>query len=294
MPSEISFFGFGEAARAIVQGWGPTVADRVVAYDLKIEGREAPAIRQACAEAGVTCAETRAAALQDARHVFCLVTADQAVAAASEAARHLAPGTLWYDGNSCAPDSKRKAAAVIEAAGGVYIDMAIMAPIHPRLHRTPLLIAGPDSALGFLDAMQMTYRYRGAEIGSASAVKMIRSVMIKGIEALSAECFLAASRAGVLEDVLASLNASDPERDWRARAGYNLERMMQHGLRRAAEMREVALTIASLGLPDEMAVATEDWQKRIGALGLTARSGEVEDRLEMIEGALCLSETSAT
>lgn len=294
MAAEISFIGFGEAGRAIAAGWGRGACAGATAYDLKIRGGEAEALRRACAEAGVIATEDPAAALAGARHVFCLVTADQAVAAARQGAPHLRPGAVWYDGNSCAPDSKRAAAALIEAAGGVYVDMAIMAPIHPRLHRTPLLIAGPRAALAFLDRMGMDYRWLGPEIGSASAVKMIRSVMIKGIEALSAECFLAAGRAGVLADVLDSLQASDPGTDWRARADYNLERMMQHGLRRAAEMREVALTVAGLGLPDAMASATADWQQRIGGLGLRDRASGIENRLDLIEGATCLSETSAT
>ncbi|MFV0383358.1 DUF1932 domain-containing protein [Paracoccus sp. (in: a-proteobacteria)] len=292
MGATIAFIGFGEAGQAIAQGWGPRLCASVAVFDQKTGGPEAEAIRVACAATGVVCADDRGAALAGARYVLCLVTADQAVAAARQAARHLAPGAIWYDGNSCAPDSKREAAAIIGAAGGVYVDLAVMAPIHPRLHRTPMLVAGPQEATGFLDMMGMDYRWRGPEIGSASAVKMIRSVMIKGIEALTAECFLAAGRAGVLEDVLASLQSSDPQTDWRGRADYNLERMMQHGQRRAAEMREVAATVVALGLPDRMAGATVGWQQHIGDLALRGREGGLEERLAMVEKALCSLETS--
>ncbi|TRW96507.1 NAD(P)-dependent oxidoreductase [Paracoccus sp. M683] len=294
MAAETAFIGFGEAGSAVASGWGRPATEEMIAYDLKIHGDEADAILQAGAETGVAIAETPAEALAEARHVLCLVTADQAVAAARSAAPHLASGAIWYDGNSCAPDSKREAAALIEGAGGTYVDMAIMAPIHPGLHRTALLIAGPAEALPFLDEMGMNYRYRGAEIGSASAVKMIRSVMVKGIEALSAECFIAAERAGVLDDVLDSLQASAPPSDWRERAEYNLERMMQHGLRRAAEMREVTATVAALGLDGSMAGATADWQQRIGDLELRGLDGDVRERLVMIEEALCSSAISGT
>ena len=292
MTRETAFIGFGEAARAIAQGWGRARCAGVAAYDLKLDGAGAPAIAAACAATGVA-AMARGDALAGARQVLCLVTADQAVAAAQAAAAHLAPGTIWYDCNSCAPDSKRRAARIIAGAGGIYVDLAIMAPIHPRLHRTPMLVAGPAHALAFLDRMGMDYRWRGAEIGSVSAVKMIRSVMVKGIEALCAECFLAADRAGVVADVLASLQASDPGTDWPARAGYNLERMMQHGQRRAAEMREVAATVAALGLPDDMARAIAAWQQRIGDLDLRDREGGLDERLRMIGEAPCLSQTSA-
>lgn len=298
MTAGIAFIGFGEAAQAIAQGWGKARCAGARVFDLKLDGDRQPdgaggtAIRAAAGASGLICAD-RATTLAGARHVLCLVTADQAVAAARQAAAHLAPDTIWYDGNSCAPDSKREAAAIIGAAGGLYVDLAIMAPIHPRLHRTPMLVAGPQEALEFLERMGFDYRWRGPEIGLASAVKMIRSVMVKGMEALCAECFLAAGRAGVLTDVLASLQASDPQTDWAARAGYNLERMMQHGQRRAAEMREVAATVAALGLPPALSGATADWQQRIGDLGLRDRGGDLFARLNTIEEASCLSAISA-
>ena len=113
----------------------------------------------------------------------------------------------------------------------------------------------------------------GPRVGDASTIKMLRSVMVKGLEALTAECLLAARRAGVEGAVLASLQASDPGFDWTARSAYNLERMMVHGRRRAAEMREVAATLRELGLPDRMAAATADWQAELGALGLAGGAG---------------------
>ncbi|MCS5603139.1 MAG: DUF1932 domain-containing protein [Paracoccus sp.] len=294
MSAEIAFIGFGEAGRAVAKGWRDEgFAGAIAAWDTKLDGAQAQPLRDAATDLDVACGPAPVV-LARARHVLCLVTADQAVEAARQAAPHLAAASVWYDGNSCAPDSKREAATMIGDAGATYVDMAIMAPIRPRLHRTPLLIAGAETALDFLDRMNMQYRWRGPRIGSASAIKMIRSVMIKGMEALAAECLLSARRAGVLQDVLDSLQASDPATDWAAKAAYNTERMMQHGLRRAAEMREVAKTVEGLGLPADLARATVAWQQRIGDLGLHEREGDLMQRLAMIEEALCLSATSAT
>lgn len=293
MADAIAMIGFGEAGRAVAQGWGREVCARLSVFDVKSEGPQAGEIAAACSRAGAACARDRAAALAGAAHVVCLVTADQAVAAARQCAPFLAPGAFWFDGNSCSPDAKREAARAIGAAGGRYVDMAIMAPIHPRLHKTPLLIAGPQEAADFLDAQGMEYRRLGEEIGSASAVKMIRSVMVKGVEALTAECLLAARRAGVVEEVLSSLQASDPRDDWRRRGNYNLERMMTHGVRRAAEMREVAATLAALGLPARMAQATVAWQDEIGALGLRHLDAGLDERLDKLDDAGCWSATSA-
>jgi 3-hydroxyisobutyrate dehydrogenase-like beta-hydroxyacid dehydrogenase len=277
----ITMVGFGEAAHAFASGWTAGVRRGLRAYDLNA-GRAA--VKARCADHGLNCADTPVAALADAEVVFCLVTADQALAAAETCAPHLAAGALWLDGNSCAPDTKRKAAAVIEAAGGAYVDLAIMAPVHPRLHRTPGLIAGPNCAraLDLAARLGMDWRRAGEEVGRASTIKMLRSVMVKGFEALTAECLLAARRAGVEGEVLASLQASDPGWNWRNRAAYNLERMMVHGARRAAEMEEVALTLRDLGLPDRMARATVDWQARLATLGLVGGPDDLADRADRI------------
>jgi hypothetical protein len=97
--------------------------------------------------------------------------------------------------------------------------------------------------------------------------------MVKGMEALTAECFLAARRAGVGAQVLASLSESFPGMDWPKQSAYNLERMASHGIRRAAEMREVAATLRELGVEPLMAVATTERQAEIGRLDLKRRFG---------------------
>lgn len=285
----VAFIGFGEAARAFAAGWGREACSAVAAFDVKVETEAgAAAISAACDERGVALCPGRQGALAEAEVVFCMVTADRAVEAAQQAAAMLRPGALWLDCNSCAPASKRAAAAVIEAAGGRYVDVAVMAPVHPRLHRTPLLLAGaaaPEVA-EWMVARGMACRAVGPEVGSASSIKMLRSVMIKGMEALHAECFLAARAAGVEAEVLASLQASNPEVDWSRAAAYNLERMMQHGTRRAAEMREVALTVSGLGLPEAMSSAAVKWHDRIGALGLADAGEDLFARLDRIRERL--------
>jgi 3-hydroxyisobutyrate dehydrogenase-like beta-hydroxyacid dehydrogenase len=281
----IAMVGFGEAARAFVTGWGTAVAGRIAACDIKAADAEtAPAMAAAAAAHDLACHAEPGPALAGAGLIFCLVTADQAVSAASAAAPHLSSGALWLDGNSCAPGTKRRAARVIEAAGGRYVDLAIMAPVLPRRHRTPALLAGPHAkaACTALAALGMDVKPVGGMVGDASAVKMLRSVMIKGVEALTAECLLAARRAGVEQAVLASLQGSNPGIDWQLRSAYNLDRMLAHGLRRAAEMREVVLTLREFGLPDDMARATTDWQQRLGELALADTPDVLAGRLDAI------------
>jgi 3-hydroxyisobutyrate dehydrogenase-like beta-hydroxyacid dehydrogenase len=286
---QLAFIGFGEAARAFATDWTGKRSGAMAAYDIKMdETSTRSAMLAACDALGVEPAEGPDGAMRRAAAVFCLVTADQALEAARAAAPHLRSGTLWLDGNSCAPQTKTAAAEVIGAAGGIYVDMAIMAPVHPLRTRVPLLLSGPDlaSALEWLERLGMSARTVGDRVGEASAIKMIRSVMIKGFEALCAECFLAARRAGVEAAVLASLQASDPEVDWQRRGAYNLERMMMHGARRAAEMREVTATVANFGLPAAMSAATADWQDRVAALGLEPGPPDLVARADAILGRL--------
>lgn len=275
--AHLALIGFGEAGQAFASGWNRQGA-RVGAYDIKSDDPAQATEMQACYERlSVIGAVSSGEALVGADRVFSVVTADRALQAARAAAPGLAAGAFWFDCNSCAPGTKRAAADAITAAGGRYVDVAVMAPVHPKGHQVPLLISGPhaDAAREALVALDMRPSVVGDRVGQASAIKMIRSVMIKGFEALTAECFLAAQRAGVEKAVLASLRDSDPGFGFPGRAAYNLERMMVHGRRRAAEMREVAATVAELDLPNVMSVATVEWQDRIG--GLEVPDGGAED-----------------
>lgn len=282
----ISFVGFGEAGRAFLAGWtsnGPTHNVRV--FDVKTAD---PASRDGMLAAydayGARGCQTIAEALEGTAAVFCVVTADQALVAAKAAAPHIGQGCFWFDCNSCAPETKRQASAIIEAAGGQYVDVAVMAPVHPKRHHVPLLVSGPhaDHAMDVLLELDMRPTPVGESIGRASSIKMLRSVMIKGMEALAAECFLAARRAGVEEEVIGSLEASDPDIAWRQRGAYVLERMMVHGTRRAAEMREVAITVQDLGLGGNLSSATAVWQDRIADLGADPGKDELIERLDLL------------
>ncbi len=104
-----------------------------------------------------------------------------------------------------------------------------------------MMLAGPYAKAiePLLTPLGMRTQIVGDEVGAAAAIKMVRSVMIKGIEALTLECFLAATRAGVVDQVAASLKNNYPTLDWNKLSEYNIERMASHGIRRAAEMRRI-------------------------------------------------------
>lgn len=274
---KIALIGFGEAASAFAEGWRRDASALVAAFDAKtlVDDTNVSAAKWADYErAGVTGYRTTAAALTEALLAFSLVTPDQALQAAEQAAPAVGAGTLYLDCNSSSPATKRRASEAIEAAGGRYVDVAIMAPVHPLLHQTPLLVSGPHSeeALAAISGLGMKGRQVSQTIGDASSVKMVRSIVVKGLEALVLECVVAGERAGVAEAVLGSLDESYPEFNWHRRASYMLERMTKHGTRRAAELSEVAETLTELDVDAWMTNAAADWQRRIGALKIDPSS----------------------
>lgn len=270
---KIAFVGLGEAGSALIAGWGAARAGQISAYDIKLDDpTTADEIKTRCADMNIKCCDSLGQALVGADLVFCTVTADQAVNAAKAAAPELGQGAIWCDLNSCAPSSKHISANVIESAGGRYVDVAVMSPVHPKLNMSPLLVAGPHAVdtAKLLESLPMSPRVIDGPVGAASSIKMIRSIMVKGLEALTAECTLAAVAAGVEEEVLGSLMKSHPGTDWDVQAAYNFERSIVHGARRAAEMEEVVKTLSDLGLPQDMANSTILWQRRIAQTGVKA------------------------
>jgi 3-hydroxyisobutyrate dehydrogenase-like beta-hydroxyacid dehydrogenase len=287
MQRQIALIGFGEAGATFAPAICASSA-AVRAYDRKTDDpASADAKRADYARLGVTGADSAAAALSKAEAALSLVTDDQALAAAESAAPLLEAGALFFDMNSVAPETKQAAARAIEAAGGRYVDVAVMAPVDPAAHAVPLLVSGPHAEEGAALLRAISFakvRVEAGAVGRASSIKMIRSVIVKGIEALTAECVLAAEAAGVRAEVLASLDASPPPPAWEERADYNLDRMMVHGLRRAAEMEEVVKTLETLGTGAEMSRGTVLRQRAIGARGLVDPPVGLDAKLAALRG----------
>jgi 3-hydroxyisobutyrate dehydrogenase-like beta-hydroxyacid dehydrogenase len=274
MTKTVALIGFGEAGSTFARAGGWDGDARV--FDIKDK-------RADCEEAGVQRMDSTAAAISDASIIISVVTADAALAVAQDAARHIASGALFFDMNSVAPGTKAEAAQSIEAAGGRYVDAAVMAPVNPQRMGVPLFLSGPHAEAGqeMLAAMGFTnIRIVGDAVGRASTIKMLRSVMYKGVEALTAECLIACERAGVTEDVLASFG-----NDWSSGADYRLDRMLVHGVRRAAEMREVVKTLEDLGVDAWMTRGTVKRQYKLGSLGISPIPATLNDKLERLKTA---------
>ena len=262
----IAFIGLGEAAGAFITGWGADRASDIAAFDIKTTIPEtAPEISDRAKAFGITHCFTLQDAVSEADVVFCTVTADQAITAARAAAPMMKRGAYFLDMNSCAPSSKQVSAEIMAEHNLRYVDVAVMEPDSPQQLDVPMLISGDWSGevSTILNDLSLTFRIIEGAVGRASSIKMVRSIMVKGLEALTAECALAAHAADVVDEVFPSLRDGHPKIDVDQRATYNFERSMTHGVRRAAEMDEVAKMVADLGLPNDLSRGSAHWQRII-------------------------------
>lgn len=287
MTQRIAFIGFGEAGQTLSRGFLGDGKPGIRTYDILFDD---PAnrgeLKRTAESLGVGVAANHVDAVRDAEIVFLAVTASSSLEAAQSCLPGLRKGQLFLDINSVSPLRKRETAAQVAPTGAAYVDVAVMAPVAPYRHKVPCLIGGPgaEEFLPRARSLGMKVDLVSAEVGPASAIKMFRSIMVKGLEALMLESMLAASEYRVEERVLASLKETYPALDWERLAGYLIERVVSHGRRRAAEMREVAETLEGIGLEPIMAQATAARQQWLANLGVKEhlRGKKSENRAELI------------
>ena len=264
----IGLIGYGEVGRILAEDLRAR-GIAVSAYDLKLaQPGTATALRAHAAEHGVRLADSAADVGAGADLLISAVTASQTVAAAQAACAGLAQQAFFLDFNSASPGAKAQAADAVGAAGGRYVEGAVMTSVPPYRIRVPLLLGGPDAraleaplaAIGF-DAHVASDR-----LGVASATKMCRSVMIKGLEAMVIESFTTARHYGVEDALIASLKETFPGVDWERQAAYFFQRVIEHGRRRAEEMREAAQTVREAGLEPWSAQGTAQRQAWVADL----------------------------
>jgi 3-hydroxyisobutyrate dehydrogenase-like beta-hydroxyacid dehydrogenase len=272
----VALIGYGEVGRILAEelrAGGHTVS----AFDLLLSDGGEPMRAHARAH-GVQLGASHHAAIDGAELVICAVTARRTVEAARSCAAGLDPGAFFLDFNSASPGAKSAAAQAVAAGGGRYVEGAVMAAVPPHRLRVPLLLGGPDAeALApVLNRLGFAARVCSGKLGVASATKMCRSVMIKGLEAMVIESFTAARRYGVEDAVVASLRETFPGVDWERQATYFFQRVIEHGRRRGEEMHEAAATVSEAGLASWSAEATaarQDWMADLADAGIFGDRG---------------------
>ena len=261
--THIAFIGFGEAAQAMANGLAKEPSVRALsAFDIRFA--DAAQASDLLAKAGARKVKAHSAmndAVAGADIVLSLVVGSAAVKVGEEAGKHLKPGQIFIDLNSIGPDAKKRVAEAMAKGGSAdFVEGAVMARVPPYEHKVPILLAGKaaERAAALLNKCGMEIEAVGQEIGQACAVKMIRSIIVKGVEALLIESLTAAEKAGVRERILDSISQTFPGLDWRQTATYYIGRTQQHGARRVTEMKEAAATLESLGLQPILSTAISE------------------------------------
>ena len=263
----VGLVGYGEVGRILAEDLRAQCV-KVGAFDLKLGGPQAVALREHASAHGVRLAGSHAELAASADLIVSAVTANQTVAVAQACAPALRPGAWFLDFNSASPGAKQRAAALIDGVDGRYVEAAVMTSIPPYRIKVPLLLGGAQAAalLPQLAALGFVGKVASEKLGVASATKMCRSVMIKGLEAMVIESFTTARAYGVEDDVLASLAETFPGIDWEQQGAYFFQRAIEHGRRRSEEVREVAATVREIGLEPWSASGTAERQAWVADL----------------------------
>jgi len=263
----IGLVGYGEVGRILAEDLR-TQGVQVSAYDVKLDGPQAGTLRDHATTHGVALAASHAELASQADFIVSAVTASQAVPVAEACAPAAKKGAFFLDFNSASPGAKQRAAKLVDAAGGRYVEGAVMTSIPPYRIKVPLLLGGSHAGelLPALQALGFDAKVASDRLGVASATKMCRSVMIKGLEAMVIESFTAARAYGVEDAVLASLKETFPGIDWEKQGTYFFQRVIEHGRRRSEEVREVAETVRDTGLEPWSAAGTAERQAWVADL----------------------------
>jgi 3-hydroxyisobutyrate dehydrogenase-like beta-hydroxyacid dehydrogenase len=278
----IALIGYGEVGKILAEDLRRQDRE-VIAFDLKLQGdgKDGNAMRAHALLLGVKLAGSHAEAVDDAGLVISAVTASQDVSVAESCAPGLRQGTFFLDFNSASPGAKCRAAEIVNAAGGRYVEGAVMTSVPPYRIKVPLLLGGPDAGAlePVLNDLGFAARVASEKLGVVSATKMCRSVMIKGLEAMVIESFTTARAYGVEDAVIASLRETFPGIDWEKQGAYFFQRVIEHGRRRSEEMFEAAETVREIGLEPWSAAGTagrQGWMADLADQGMFGERGTAQ------------------
>jgi 3-hydroxyisobutyrate dehydrogenase-like beta-hydroxyacid dehydrogenase len=261
----IGLVGYGEVGKTFGAGLqGKPGIESIQAWDLKFADAATASVEKGHAERGGIVAQPSMQALcERCDLVISAVTASNTLAVAQEAARFIRPGTVFLDLNSASPGTKQQAGQAIDGTGARYVEAGVMTSVPPYGIKVPMLLGGAqaEALAEHLRSWTMDAKAVSDRLGVASAIKMCRSVMIKGLEALVIESYATARHYGVEDHVLPTLQETFPSIDWSKQGAYFFSRVVQHGKRRAEEMREAANTVREAGFDPFMTSATADKQQ---------------------------------
>src|SRR5262249_22655026 len=161
----LCFIGFGEAGQAFASGLRTAGVTTMAAWDILFPQAQGARLRAAGDELGVRLGTSAADALPGGGLVVAALTGGSRPRAAGQAKPHLGAEQLYLDINSVSPGRKQATARHLDGSAR-YVDVAVMAPVHPARHQAPVLLAGPhaEATLSIMQELGMKPSIAGAEI----------------------------------------------------------------------------------------------------------------------------------
>lgn len=273
---KLGFIGFGAASFGLTKGLRQAGLEEVHFFD---NMQDTPPYGEVICRRGVETGAIRAASVGElvarADVLISCVTGARALSAAGEAEPFLRANHLYADVNTASPSVKAGVARIVEKTGAAFCDAAMMGAIPSFLHRVPIVASGGGAARfqECLSPYGMNIRVIGIEPGQASALKLFRSIFMKGLLALFIETLTATHRCGVDETVLASIAESLDGIPFLETARVQMTKGVVNAERMAHEMEEVIATLEELGVPAGMSRASRETLLRCAELGLRERFG---------------------
>jgi len=268
---------------------------QAVAIQLKAEGfnvycaleHRSERTRGLAREAGLTDVGSVARLVAECDVVLSIMDPGAALDFAREAANALhASGrrTLIVDCNAIAPETVHAIAAVVEGAGGRFLDAGIIGPPPRGAAKTNLFVSGPGAAdLELLAGPQLVVHVIGEGIADASALKMCYGALTKGTQAVWLEVLIAAERLGVAGILEQQLQQSQADRyHWALSQFPNLP---PKAYRWVPEMLEISKTLSAVGMSPQMYQGAADVYRFVA----TRRSGRRRRRIATRRGRARMS-----
>ena len=268
----IGFIGFGEAASCFSRHLKHQPSTRLLVF---CNGRtNRPPYSESFIRFAVEAGAKTMDGLQElcgaSDVVFSAVLVANALEVAREAAPLLKPGALFVDISASTPSKKRQLAAVVESAGALYVDANLMGSV--AIYGATVTIYCSGSGAGrfasLFQPLGMKVEVATDRAGDAAMVKILRSVVTKGIEALVVEALTIATLQGVRGEVLAGLFSSMDRTKFSDFVDMCIRTDVLHAERRAVEMDEIAGDIRAMELDPIMTEAAGRRLRASADLGL--------------------------
>jgi len=275
----IGFIGFGEVAQ-VLSGRMIEKGGEIVAYDKfpdrvskKAEEQNVPLVKS-LEELAVSCPL-----------ILSCLWPTAALNIAREFAPLLSPEIIYCDMNSISPETTSQIDLAVSSKGADFVKLAIMAAVLDRGYAVPILAGGGKAAevAQILCDLGLNIQVMGRDPSQPAALKILRSVCLKGVVALAYEMLRGAEKYGITEQVFESASEAMSKASFKDTVGGWLASTAIHAKRRAGEMAEVIETLEAAGIRPVMAAGTKEIFEEIASLGLDeALDGSIPSSLDLI------------